>query len=102
MTPRRVLVERRPAPARGGTGGLGVCAEPPDPHRDRLARAVAVAQLRGALPTVAVVALVLAGMPVLALLLRDPRWWVVLSLAVQPVWVTLAVLQLRRAERLER
>ncbi|MEV0312655.1 hypothetical protein [Nonomuraea fuscirosea] len=59
-------------------------------------------QIRQALRTVGAVAALLAGPPVLAMWVPDPRAWVVLSLVVQGVWVGLAVLQLRRAERLER
>ena len=58
-------------------------------------------QLRRALVTVGVVVLLLGGLPVVALWL-PVRAWVVISVAVQPVWVLLAVLQLRSAERLER
>ncbi|MEV5890919.1 hypothetical protein [Nonomuraea fuscirosea] len=78
----------------------------PDPVRDGVPDdpvAVLVGrQLRQALRTVGAVAALLAGPPVLAMWVPDPRAWVVLSLAVQGVWVALAVLQLRRAERLER
>ncbi|MFC4119457.1 hypothetical protein [Nonomuraea zeae] len=59
-------------------------------------------QLRQALLTVAAVAVLLAGAPVIVLWLSAPWAWVALSLAVQCAWVGLAVSQLRRAERLER
>jgi hypothetical protein len=59
-------------------------------------------QLRQALLTVAAVAVLLLGAPVLALWLPDSWAWVALSLAVQCAWVGLSVSQLRRAERLER
>ncbi|MEU8398591.1 hypothetical protein AB0C28_25645, partial [Nonomuraea sp. NPDC048892] len=71
--------------------------EPGDPVAELVGR-----QLRQALRTVGAVAALLAGPPVLAMWVPDPRAWVVLSLAVQGLWVGLAVLQLRRAERLER
>ncbi|MEV0615996.1 hypothetical protein AB0I81_21960 [Nonomuraea sp. NPDC050404] len=64
--------------------------------------AIAGLQLRRALRTVAAVAGLLMGVPVLAVWVPDPWAWLALSLAVQGAWVCLAVLQLRGAERLER
>ncbi|MFI7124150.1 hypothetical protein ACIBQ1_00560 [Nonomuraea sp. NPDC050153] len=59
-------------------------------------------QLRQALLTVGAVAALLAGVPVIAAWVPAPWAWLAFSLAVQGLWVVLAVLQLRRAERLER
>ncbi|GAA2383739.1 hypothetical protein GCM10010404_45110 [Nonomuraea africana] len=55
-------------------------------------------QARIALSTVAVVVALLVGLPLATA--QDDWLWV--TLALQPVWVVLAVLQLRRAERAER
>ncbi|MFG1970475.1 hypothetical protein ACGFJC_14250 [Nonomuraea fuscirosea] len=84
-------------PASGPAPGSVRDGVPGDPVAALVGR-----QLRQALRTVGAVAALLAGPPVLAMWVPDPRAWVVLSLAVQGVWVGLAVLQLRRAERLER
>ncbi|MEV1174676.1 hypothetical protein, partial [Nonomuraea sp. NPDC049784] len=59
-------------------------------------------QLRQALLTVGAVAGLLVGVPVIAVWVPAPGAWVALSLALQGAWAGLAVLQLRRAERLER
>ncbi|MBF8191356.1 hypothetical protein ITP53_37785 [Nonomuraea sp. K274] len=59
-------------------------------------------QLRQALVTVGAVAGLLVGLPVIAQWVPEPGVWVALPLGAQGAWVALAVLQLRRAERLER
>ncbi|MFG1701771.1 hypothetical protein ACFLIM_01135 [Nonomuraea sp. M3C6] len=96
MTGRRVVVSRRPA-ALGRARGP---SEPEDGVPD--VPAIVGRQLRQALLTVGAVAGLLVGAPVIALWVPAPGAWVALSLAVQGAWVGLAVLQLRRAERLER
>ncbi|GAA4042340.1 hypothetical protein [Nonomuraea soli] len=96
---KRVTVERRPAPV-----GRVVLERAADPHgHDPLSVArVKAAQLRQALATVAVVLGVLVGLPLLVAALDGPTGWAVLTLAAQPLWMAIAVWQLRRAERLER
>ncbi|MFD0477848.1 hypothetical protein ACFQ0B_64055 [Nonomuraea thailandensis] len=59
-------------------------------------------QLRRALRTVAAVAGLLVGVPVLAAWVPGPWGWAAMSVAVQCAWVGLSLLQLRWAERLER
>lgn len=104
MTARRVVVTRRPA----RVGRASVAPGRPDAvgHEctacDTETRAIMARQLPHALATVGATAVVLAGLPLLAGLLDDARWWLALSLVAQPVWVALAVHQLKRAERLER
>ncbi len=73
-------------------------------------RALIRAQLRTALGTCAIVAAVLAGLPLLALVPAVararvhgvPLCWLVLVGGVQPFWIAIAFRQLRRAERAER
>jgi hypothetical protein len=73
------------------------------------ARALIRAQLRIALGTCAIVAAVLVGLPLLALVPAVarvrvqgvPLCWLVLVLGVQPVWAAVSFRQLRRAERAE-
>ncbi len=68
------------------------------------------AQLRIALGTCAIVATVLVGLPLLALVPAVararvhgvPLYWLVLVLGVQPVWIAVSFRQLRRAEQAER
>ncbi|NRQ35860.1 hypothetical protein HII36_29090 [Nonomuraea sp. NN258] len=89
-----------PAPGAGRAGphaapGAGR-AGPPD------VRVLAGRQLRRALVTVAAVLVLLLGVPVIAVWVPAPGAWVALSMAVQVAWVALAVLQFKRAERLER
>ncbi|MGW5415703.1 hypothetical protein [Actinomadura geliboluensis] len=82
-------------------------APPPGPAETR---ALIRAQLRAALGTCAIVMAVLVGLPLLALVPPVARarahglpvLWLVLAAGVQPVWVAVAVRQLRRAERAER
>ncbi|MFF4236961.1 hypothetical protein ACFYYL_13920 [Actinomadura geliboluensis] len=82
-------------------------APPPGPAETR---ALIRAQLRAALGTCAIVMAVLVGLPLLALVPPVARarahglpvLWLVLAAGVQPVWVAVAVLQLKRAERAER
>ncbi|MEO3871514.1 hypothetical protein ABGB18_22095 [Nonomuraea sp. B12E4] len=95
MIARRVVVSRRPA-ALGARGRPDPAEDCPD------VRAVMRRQLRQALLTVGAVAGLLMGVPVVALWVPDAGVWVALSMAVQGVWVGLAVLQLKRAERLEK
>ncbi|MFI6295420.1 hypothetical protein ACIBEJ_27770 [Nonomuraea sp. NPDC050790] len=97
MSARRVLVERRPA-AVGRAGH----APPAGAARDAETRAAMRRQLSAGVVTAGTGLGVLVGAPVLAAGLADARWWVVLSVGVQPVWVLLAVRHLRRAERAER
>ncbi|QKW35187.1 hypothetical protein HUT06_15025 [Actinomadura sp. NAK00032] len=83
---------------------------PPGPPGPAETRALIRAQLRTALGTCAMVMSVLAGLPLLALVppvarVRAhglPVLWLVLAAGVQPVWIAVAVRQLRRAERAER
>ncbi|TDE23781.1 hypothetical protein E1295_45880 [Nonomuraea mesophila] len=95
---RRVVVPRRPVAL--GRGRWRAEADgrqvPPD------VPAIVRRQLRQAMLTVAAVAAVLTGVPVIAMWVPSPEVWVVLSLAAQAAWVGLAVVQLRRAERLEK
>ncbi|MEW1848274.1 hypothetical protein AB0392_60825 [Nonomuraea angiospora] len=93
---RRVVVSRRPA----ALGRSRDRFDPDDGGPD--VPAMVGRQLRQALLTVGAVAALLAGVPVIAVWVPAPWAWFALSLAVQGVWVVLAVLQLRRAERLER
>jgi hypothetical protein len=96
VTGRRVLVTRRPA-------AIGRARDRFDPgERVPELPPIIGRQLRQALVTVGAVAGLLVGTPVLALWVPSSWGWVVLSMAVQAAWVGLAVLQLRRAERLER
>ncbi|MFG1999950.1 hypothetical protein ACGFNU_12455 [Spirillospora sp. NPDC048911] len=69
------------------------------------------AQLRTALATLTVVAVVLAGLPLLLALLPSlsrsrlygiPVPWLGLALCVQPIWIGAAARHLRQAERIER
>ncbi|GAA2850059.1 hypothetical protein [Nonomuraea rubra] len=92
---RRVVVSRRPA-ALAGRGTPSPPGDSPD------VPAIVGLQLRRALRTVAAVAGLLVGMPVLAAWLPGPWMWAAMSVAVQCVWVGLSLLQLRWAERLER
>ncbi|GLW63050.1 hypothetical protein Arub01_12940 [Actinomadura rubrobrunea] len=75
------------------------------------ARALIRAQLRSALLTAGLVLGAVLGLPLLLLLVPAlartrvcgmPLAWPLLVLCVQPVWIVLAVRQLRRAERTER
>jgi hypothetical protein len=75
------------------------------------ARALVRAQLRVAAATVAVVAPLVAGLPLLldlvpaagrARLHGVPVSWLVLALGIQPVWVLTGARHVRRAERVER
>ncbi|GAA0931783.1 hypothetical protein [Nonomuraea longicatena] len=100
MSERRVTGTQAGAGSglRAGTGagtGAGMTLE-------ARTRAVMARQLARGLLTVGVTLTVLCGLPLLAHGLRALWWWVAMSLAAQPVWVLLAVLQLKRAERLER
>ncbi|MFI6907530.1 hypothetical protein ACIBKY_40155 [Nonomuraea sp. NPDC050394] len=97
MTVRRVLVERRPA----AVGRLGP-VPPADVSRDIETRAAMRRQLSAGAVTAGAGLAVLVGAPVLAAGFTDVRWWVVLSVGVQPVWVLLAVRHLRHAEQAER
>lgn len=67
------------------------------PDGDAEVRKLMGRQARRALVTVAAVVAVLVALP----LLTSERDWLLVTLAVQPLWVALAVLQLRRAERAE-
>ncbi|NUT41617.1 MAG: hypothetical protein HOV86_16690 [Thermoactinospora sp.] len=98
---KRVTVERRPAPV--GRVVLDRAADLHDPgHDPRSVARVKSAQLRQAMATVCVVLGILVGLPLLVASLDGPTGWAVLTLAVQPLWVAIAMWQLRRAERLER
>ncbi|WUH96462.1 hypothetical protein OHR68_23115 [Spirillospora sp. NBC_00431] len=75
------------------------------------ASALIRAQLRIALRTCAIVLTVVTGLPVLLALVPAiaragvrgvPLCWLVLALGIQPLWVAVALRQLRRAERAER
>ncbi|MEV4178480.1 hypothetical protein [Nonomuraea sp. NPDC049709] len=96
MAERRVVVSRRPAALGRDRGRPGPAEGVTD------VPAIVGLQLRQALRTVAAVVALLLGAPVIAVWVPAPWAWVLLSLAVQGAWVGLAVLQLRRAERLER
>ncbi|SDI02298.1 hypothetical protein [Nonomuraea jiangxiensis] len=96
MTARRVGLPRRPAASGRARARPGSAEDGPD------VRAVMRRQLRQALLTVGAMAGLLVGVPVVALWVPAPGVWVALSMGVQCVWVGLAVLHLRRAERLER
>ncbi|GAA3208790.1 hypothetical protein GCM10020216_011340 [Nonomuraea helvata] len=97
-----MTVERRMIVSRG-PGGAGRPRERSDGDGDVPdVTAIVGRQLRQALLTVGAVAGLLAGVPVIAVWVPGPGAWVALSLALQGIWVGLAVLQLRRAERLER
>jgi hypothetical protein len=95
-----------PSTAAPSTAAPGA-APPPGPAETR---ALIRAQLRAALGTCAIVMAVLVGLPLLALVPPVARarahglpvLWLVLAAGVQPVWVAVAVLQLKRAERAER
>ncbi|MFC5830712.1 hypothetical protein [Nonomuraea insulae] len=93
---RRVVVSRRPAALRRPRGR----SDPGERGAD--VPAIVGRQLRQALLTVGAVAGLLVGTPIVAVWVPDPVAWVALSVVVQAAWVGLAVLQLRRAERLER
>ncbi|TDC86992.1 hypothetical protein E1292_47225 [Nonomuraea deserti] len=95
---RRVVVSRRPVALGRGRRRVDEHGRqvPPD------VPAIVGRQLRQAMLTVAAVAGVLAGVPVIAMWVPAPEAWVALSLAAQAAWVGLAVVQLRRAERLEK
>ncbi|MBB5084952.1 hypothetical protein [Nonomuraea endophytica] len=97
MTARRVLVERRPV----AVGRLDA-APPADVSRDAETRAAMRRQLSAGAFTAGAGLAVLVGAPVLAAGIADVRWWVALSVGVQPVWVLLAVRHLRHAEQAER
>jgi hypothetical protein len=92
---RRVVVSRRP-PVLAGRG------TPCPPGDLPGVPAIVGLQLRQALRTVGAVAGLLVGVPVLAARVPGLWAWVALSVAVQCAWVGLSLLQLRRAERLER
>lgn len=85
---RRPVAVHRAARASGLDGADGA-----DEIRRLMAR-----QARIALSTVAMVVALLVGLP----LLTAPGDWLWVTLALQPVWMALAVVQLRRAERAER
>ncbi|GAA3468003.1 hypothetical protein [Nonomuraea roseola] len=94
MNGRRVVVTRRPVAVHRAARALGLDdADGADETRKLMAR-----QARIALSTVAMVVALLVGLP----LLTAPGDWLWVTLALQPVWVALAVVQLRRAERAER
>ncbi|MGW5684698.1 hypothetical protein [Nonomuraea sp. NPDC003754] len=103
MSGRRVLVVRRPA-LRRGPRRRAVVPRAPVPLAsdgavsDARVRALMGRQARIALATVAAVLAALVALP----LLTARGDWLVVTMAVQPLWVVLAVLQLRRAERAER
>jgi hypothetical protein len=61
-------------------------------------------QLREALRTLAVVAVVFACLPMLLAVLPpgSRATWAILGAGVQPIWVAVAIWHLRRAERAER
>ncbi|MFE0147401.1 hypothetical protein ACFWY5_09665 [Nonomuraea sp. NPDC059007] len=105
MTVRRVLVERRPAavgrldPAPPADVSRGLSR---DASRDTETRAAMRRQLSAGAVTAGAGLAVLVGAPVLAAGFADVRWWVALSVGVQPVWVLLAVRHLRHAEQAER
>ncbi|MEU6710750.1 hypothetical protein ABZ897_04650 [Nonomuraea sp. NPDC046802] len=98
MTPhpeRRVVVSRSPA-------ALGRARDRFDPDGGVPdVPAIVGRQSRQALLTVGAVAGLLVGVPVAAAWAPVPWAWAALSLGVQGAWVALAVLHLRRAERLE-
>ncbi|MFD1937897.1 MULTISPECIES: hypothetical protein [Nonomuraea] len=94
MNARRVVVPRRPAAVQRAPVPLGLDG----PDSDAEVRALMGRQARHALVTVAAVAAVLVALP----LLTAEGDWLLVTLAVQPLWVVLAVFQLRRAERAER
>ncbi|NVI91584.1 hypothetical protein [Actinomadura sp. BRA 177] len=122
---RRVVVSAEtavhaPVPAEGGPRSA---PEGGPPDRDPLdtwenipgqgpadVQALMRAQLRIALGTCAIVATVLVGLPLLALVPAVararvhgvPLYWLVLVLGVQPVWIAVSFRQLRRAEQAER
>ncbi|MFI0445021.1 hypothetical protein [Actinomadura sp. 6N118] len=69
------------------------------------------AQLRAALATLTVVAVVIIGLPLLLVLLPAlsrsrvygiPVSWLGLALCIQPIWIAAAARHLRQAERIER
>ncbi|TMQ94569.1 hypothetical protein ETD83_23690 [Actinomadura soli] len=90
--------------------------EPPDTSRSMAVGAAAATalirlQLGIALRTCAIVIAVVAGLPALLALAPGvahagvrgvPLFWPVLVFGVQPVWIAVALRQLRRAERAER
>ncbi|HEX4816004.1 MAG TPA: hypothetical protein VFV66_24940 [Nonomuraea sp.] len=96
MTRRRVVVSQRPVRLLRARDRIDAGESGPD------VQSIVGRQLRQALVTVGAVAALLVGAPVAALWLPAPAAWVALSLALQAAWVGLAVLHLRRAERLER
>ncbi|MFD9941828.1 hypothetical protein ACFWYW_07040 [Nonomuraea sp. NPDC059023] len=109
MTVRRVLVERRPAavgrldPAPPADVSRGLSRDASrDTSRDAETRAAMRRQLSAGAVTAGAGLAVLVGAPVLAAGFTDVRWWVALSVGVQPVWVLLAVRHLRHAEQAER
>ncbi|TDD30246.1 hypothetical protein E1287_29515 [Actinomadura sp. KC06] len=112
----------RPA-ERSAAGPEPPGSDPPDsdPLHTDSSRSVAVGgaavsalirrQLGIALRTCAIVIAVVAGLPALLVLAPAvagvgvrgvPLFWLVLAFGVQPVWITVAMRQLRRAERAER
>ncbi|MEV0993726.1 hypothetical protein [Nonomuraea sp. NPDC050202] len=100
---RRVVVSRRP-PVLAGRGTPCPPGDLPGgpPGGPPGVPAIVGLQLRQALRTVGAVAGLLVGVPVLAARVPGLWAWVALSVAVQCAWVGLSLLQLRRAERLER
>ncbi|MQY02452.1 hypothetical protein [Actinomadura macrotermitis] len=116
--PRRVQVTS-PRTERARTGPRGASAPAWSIARDLdeqtelgavYARTLIRAQLRAALLTGAVVLLVLAALPLLLTgepglgrqrLCGVPLPWLLLALAVQPVWIAAAAGHVRRAERIE-
>ncbi|GAA2695809.1 MULTISPECIES: hypothetical protein [Nonomuraea] len=97
MNGRRVVVTRRPVAVHRAARALGLDADDDADGADETRRLMA-RQARIALSTVAMVVALLVGLP----LLTAPGDWLWVTLALQPVWVALAVIQLRRAERAER
>ncbi|MFI0368042.1 hypothetical protein ACH35V_09185 [Actinomadura sp. 1N219] len=112
----------RPA-ERSAAGPEPPGSDPPDsdPLHTGSSRSVAVGgaavsalirrQLGIALRTCAIVVAVVAGLPALLVLAPAvagvgvrgvPLFWLVLVFGIQPVWIALAMRQLRRAERAER
>ncbi|MEU8345874.1 hypothetical protein AB0C74_29600 [Spirillospora sp. NPDC048832] len=97
-------------PSRTGPSGAAPGSFPPSPPAPAEARALIRAQLRTALGTCSIVMSVLVGLPLLALVPPVARarahglpvLWLVLAAGVQPVWIAVAVRQMRRAERAER
>ncbi|NKZ06228.1 hypothetical protein [Actinomadura latina] len=116
--PARVPADGGAPPGARSTGPAAPEPDPPDPDPLHTVpvpgtaetRALIRAQLRTALGTCAIVATLLVGLPLLALVPAVararaqgvPLCWLVLVLGVQPVWIAVSLRQLGRAERAER